>query len=397
VSRTPHALSLERAPTAAPAFDYVLVGGGLQNGLTALALLAKDPNCRLAIVEREATFGGNHTWCFHSEDLGGDAPDWFCPLVVCRWSGYDVRFPAYERTLEQAYGAISSTQLDQVLTAQLAGAPHAQHILGDAEHLGPNHVTLADGRALHAKVVIDARGPEQSLDMPVAGFQKFFGIELTVRAGTAPPRPILMDATVEQRGGFRFVYVLPFSGTRVLLEDTIYATDATLDTASAQAALLAYAAQLGLEVTGSLRTEQGVLPLPRRWATASRGELPIRAGYAGGYFHPTTGYSLPAAFAFAELVASSSSQSNLMDNLDYLRTRLAVQQRFATWLNRLLFDGFEPSKRYVVLERFYRLDAGAIARFYALRTTPLDRARLLCGRPPRGFRWSGLAAAGGSA
>jgi len=38
-----------------------------------------------------------------------------------------------------------------------------------------------------------------------------------------------------------------------------------------------------------------------------------------------------------------------------------------------------------VLERFYRLPESSIARFYALSTTAFDRARILCGRPPRGM------------
>ncbi len=49
--------------------DYALVGGGLQNGLLALALRAARPAARLALVERGATLGGNHTWCFHAGDL----------------------------------------------------------------------------------------------------------------------------------------------------------------------------------------------------------------------------------------------------------------------------------------------------------------------------------------
>jgi lycopene beta-cyclase len=37
------------------------------------------------------------------------------------------------------------------------------------------------------------------------------------------------------------------------------------------------------------------------------------------------------------------------------------------------------------MERFYELPEPSIARFYALSTTAFDRARSLCGRPPRGL------------
>ena len=54
---------------ASPVFDYLLIGGGLQNALIALAVLTRDPEARVCLVERGATLGGNHLWCFHGLDL----------------------------------------------------------------------------------------------------------------------------------------------------------------------------------------------------------------------------------------------------------------------------------------------------------------------------------------
>ena len=48
----------------------------------------------------------------------------------------------------------------------------------------------------------------------------------------------------------------------------------------------------------------------------------------------------------------------------------------------MLFRAAEPQERYRVLERFYRLDAGLIARFYAGQSSMFDRARILAGKPP---------------
>jgi lycopene beta-cyclase len=52
----------------------------------------------------------------------------------------------------------------------------------------------------------------------------------------------------------------------------------------------------------------------------------------------------------------------------------------------MLFRAAEPAHRYRVLERFYRLPEATIARFYAGGVTPLDRVRLLAGRPPVSVR-----------
>jgi lycopene beta-cyclase len=61
------------------------------------------------------------------------------------------------------------------------------------------------------------------------------------------------------------------------------------------------------------------------------------------------------------------------------------QLRYCLLLNRLFFDAFAPEERRNVIERFYRLPPEAVRRFYAMTLTRTDRARILCGRPPRGF------------
>jgi lycopene beta-cyclase len=63
----------------------------------------------------------------------------------------------------------------------------------------------------------------------------------------------------------------------------------------------------------------------------------------------------------------------------------------------MLFGAFAPQERYHVLERFYRLPESTIRRFYALETLAMDRARILCGRPPRGFSLRRLLASGAPA
>jgi lycopene beta-cyclase len=195
-----------------------------------------------------------------------------------------------------------------------------------------------------------------------------------------------MDATVQQRDGFRFMYVLPFAEDRVLVEDTTYSDSPELDSELSRREILNYAEQQGLVVRDCVREERGVLPLPTTMLpTRPAANAPLRAGYGGGYFHPTTGYSLPVALRLAEHVAQRWPGPLLDSAFDELFTQHQKQFRYCLWLNRLLFGGFAPERRYEVLARFYRLPTATIARFYALNTTGLDRARILCGRPPRGF------------
>jgi lycopene beta-cyclase len=249
-------------------------------------------------------------------------------------------------------------------------------------------VTLDGGQRLSASLVVDARGPEHAV-MAAGGYQKFLGLELAVE-GNAPDVPMLIDATVEQHDGFRFVYVLPWAIDRLLVEDTYYSRFPELDAAALRERALQHASGLGLRVREVLREEHGVLPIPTRLEAQPQCAPPLRAGYAGGLFHPTTGYSLPVAVRLALYLAGRPAHAALgEDYARWLRTHRR-QVRFCLFLNRMLFSAFAPEQRYHVLERFYRLPSETIRRFYALETSAADRARILCGRPPKGFsigRW----------
>ena len=371
-------------------FDYLLVGGGLQNALIALAVLQRDAGARVGLVERGPTLGGNHLWCFHGLDLSEAGQRLVAPLVVQRWDGYTVRFPGFERQLATPYAAVSSERLAAHVASVFAAHPRSRLLLGrHVEQVSAQSMVLDGGEALHGRVVIDARGPE-AFDPErelVIGYQKFVGLELELEQPTTLSAPIVMDATVRQEDGFRFVYALPLSPTRVLVEDTYFADGPALDVPTLRTRALSYAQQLGLAISRIQREESGVLPLPSA-APASRPGSPFRAGYAGGWFHPTTGYSFPIAARLALHVARTTPETLFDSSFRALASEHARQQRFACLLNRLLFQAVPPDARRNVLERFYRLPEASIARFYALSTTAFDRARIVCGRPPRGLSLS---------
>ena len=124
-------------------YDYAIVGGGLQGGLLALALAARRPRARIAIVERGETLGGNHTWCFHAGDLPARTRDYVEPLVEWRWPGYSVAFPGHARELSEPYSGASSERLDRVVKAIFSERVGCDLLFDTtAEDIGARTVTL---------------------------------------------------------------------------------------------------------------------------------------------------------------------------------------------------------------------------------------------------------------
>jgi lycopene beta-cyclase len=369
-------------------FDYLLVGGGLGNALIALALFEANPSARVGMVEQSAVLGGNHLWCFHAGDVDASATRFVSQLVTTSWPRYEVRFPELSRTLEESYAAVSSARLHAVLCEAFARRPGSRLFLESrATLVTADSVKLDRGTELHAAVVIESRGPEALPATARAGYQKFLGLELKLRRPSPISHPTLMDALVPQRDGFRFMYALPLASDRVLLEDTYFSDTKELDRGQLEAEIFRYAAEHGFEIEQVVREEVGVLPLPTRLPRVENPAPfgPLIAGYQGGWFHPVTGYSFPVAARVASAVASASPSELRARVWPKLLREQRAQLRYCLLLNKMFFGAFAPDQRRNVIERFYGMPPETVRRFYAMTLSHGDRARILCGRPPRGF------------
>ncbi|MBB4087004.1 MULTISPECIES: lycopene beta-cyclase CrtY [Sphingomonas] len=367
------------------ACDVAIVGAGLAGSLVALALKGRHPDLDVRLVDAGDSIGGNHLWSFFGSDVAR-ADRWIVERAVAHaWASYDVAFPAHGRTIAQPYYSIESSRLDRVVRATL---PEQALLLGrKALGVSATAVVLADGDRIEAKGVIDTRGTGD-LSTLDCGWQKFVGRELALAAPHGRERPVVMDATVKQVDGYRFVYVLPFGADRIFVEDTYYSTSADLNRGAIVPRLERYAAAMDWDVTEVVREEAGVLPVAMGgnfeayWR--SGGAKTPKAGMRAGLFHPTTGYSLPDAIRTASAIAARRDFAGAdLHDLTYGLARDAWDARkFYRMLDTMLFRAAEPEERYRVLERFYRLAPGLIGRFYAGQSTMADKARILTGRPP---------------
>lgn len=366
-----------------PEYDLVLVGAGLANGLIALRAVQRRPGLRVCLVDGAARAAGNHTWCFHAGDVSPAAHGWLGPLQAQSWPDQDVSFPQLRRRIACSYHALTSGHLRAVLE-QL---PLRWELGVAAEELTPTTVRLADGRMLHAHAVIDGRGQRRSGALEVRA-QKFVGVEVRTEQPHGVARPMIMDADLEQRDGYRFLYLLPFGPDRLLIEDTRYSDAMALERPSVRADALAYAQARGWRIAEVLREEDGVLPvalggdIAAFWDEGAPGLA--RSGLAAALFHPVTGYSLPDAVRLADVIAAlpALDAAAVYRATRGLSEKLWRERSYYRYLSRLLFQAADPLERWRVLRRFHTLSEGLIARFYAAELTAADKVRILVGKPP---------------
>ncbi len=365
--------------------DLAIVGAGLAGGLAALALVQRHPSLQVLLIDAERVVGGNHVWSFFGSDVAASDRWIVAPVIAHSWQGYDIAFPSHARTLDATYYSIESERLD----AAVRGAMRPDRLMlgRRVESVSATTVVLADGQRIEARGVIDARGVGDLSALDV-GWQKFLGRELVLDQGHDRTRPVVMDATVEQTDGYRFVYCLPTAPNRMFVEDTYYSDTPDLDRDVIAGRVHDYARAKGWRVTQPSREEAGVLPVAMGgdfeayWRSSGSGIAKI--GMRAGLFHPTTGYSLPDAVRSAAMLARMTdfTGSALHEATQALARASWDARGFYRMLDTMLFRAAEPDERYRVLERFYRLSPALVGRFYAGRSSLMDKARILTGKPP---------------
>ena len=367
-------------------YDIAIVGGGLAGGLTALAIHRAHPAMRIALVEAGESFGGNHRWSWFEHDLGQQATELLSGFKATGWTGgNEVRFPAHRRQLAANYRSLDSRDFDAHLRRQL---PQDAILTGTrATGLAADRIEIGGNPDIKARAVIDCRDAVPSEHL-AGGWQVFLGQHLRTGAPHGIERPVIMDATVDQPGAYRFIYLLPLGEDEIFVEDTYYADSPVLDREMLARRIEDYAKAKGWRAE-VIHEETGVLPVITGGDFAAyRASLQqpgvALSGARGGFVHPLTSYTMPIAAANALAIAGAAHLpgTRLADFVEKRAHDHWRGTRFYRLLGKMLFDAAIPEERYRVFERFYRLPEPLIERFYAARSTRFDKLRILSGKPP---------------
>jgi lycopene beta-cyclase len=129
--------------------------------------------------------------------------------------------------------------------------------------LGPTHVILDSGERIEA-APCSTRAAARPKGWSSAGRSSSASCS-PFRRATASPDPIVMDATVEQHDGYRFVYCLPFSPTELFVEDTYYSDGPEIDRDLLRDRIGDYAAAQGWQIAGAAARSMALC----RWSPAA--------------------------------------------------------------------------------------------------------------------------------
>ena len=194
----------------------VIAGGGLAACLAALAMARHRPEVPLLIVEEAETFGGEGVHHFPLDELGDGGAALVDPVGLERWPGFYVVFPGFSRKLKAEWAGFAAADLHRLMIGTLAAK---QYRLGTkVVAVREDALVLDGGEEIRAEGAIDARGAASVSALDLI-YRVQLERDLRLKAPHRLDRPVLVDASVDQAGGLRFMQCLPLGEDRLMVAD----------------------------------------------------------------------------------------------------------------------------------------------------------------------------------
>jgi len=300
-------------------FDVIIVGGGLA-GLMQADILADDPSpdLRVAIIDPDPESLSSKT--FASWRLKTSPPHRYADCIENRWErfritsndGQPVIQDFGEYYYERIPGDILLSKIRQRLDTDARFKKIRDSVIDILETTPREHlaqaavVTTASGQTLSTKRVLNS----VTVQKPEV-LQYFLGFELETESDHFDPQLVdLMDFRLEQAGEVRFVYILPFSRRRALVEFTVFAAK-RISSDECETLLRDYiATKLCLPSFRIIKVESGAIPMtlsPESLFSPAHVHSVIDViGGAAGMVKPSTGYSFQRNLAYLTSPARKS-------------------------------------------------------------------------------------------
>ena len=279
--------------------DYLIVGGGAA-GLSLAYHIAQEPllaSKKVLLIEPEAKEVNDRTWSFWT-----DEPGMFDGIVAHEWRKIAFRSPGFERVFDLGryrYQTINGLDYYRFVRRALVDNPQFSFVRGQVSHLENTpagvRATTAEG-TFSARYAFDSRPPNLAkMKQPQKHrylLQHFVGWEIETETDEFDPAVVeFMDFRGEQQHEARFIYVLPFTPRKALVEYTLFSAT-PLPKAEYEVAIRAYlATTLGVKRYRITAEEVGAIPMTDHPLPAHQGAHIINLGTRGGRAKPSTGYA----------------------------------------------------------------------------------------------------------
>jgi len=391
----------------ADTYDLVILGGGCAGLSLAMALAAEGERCpRTLIIESRAEYTNDRTWCYWKDASSGEPystrHSWQTMQVTHAGQSVSLDCGAtpYQMVEAQDFYAAAQTLIDQQPNIALRlGAS----VIGEPSFIGSgNDVWRIRTNAgnVTARSIVDTRAPQQPRLDGATLWQSFYGREVECSVAVFNPLSLdLMNFLPPNTRDVPFVYVLPITPTRALIEVTIFGAMPLKPEALCARLDVAIAERVGSAPFKTLRSEHGILPMGLAQKSTGRSATNlhkkpepthksyVRVGVMAGGARPSTGYAFQRIQCWADNCAHAlvSDGHPIGHQPDPLPLRL-MDQIFLDVLRA------NPSRGGAIFfSLFSRADPARVIRFLSGDAGLIDSLAVIAAMPVLPFVKAALA------
>ncbi len=290
--------------TAEP-FDLIILGGGCAGLSLSMALAARGLACpRTLVIEPRTEYTNDRTWCFWNDQAA--------PLpypIQHRWHRMRVSEGGRSVSLDCGplpYHLLAAQDFYAAAQASIDGQPKialqmGTSVVGEPSRSGDLWTVRTTTGRVTARAVVDTRPAQLPRLDGAALWQSFYGQEIECSEPVFDPLAMdLMDFLAPDARHVPFVYVLPVTPTRALVEVTVFGATPLAPRELSTRLAAAVAARVGGAPFKVLRSEHGILPMGLSDAPKSAHPSFARVGVMAGAARPSTGYAFQRIQRWAE-------------------------------------------------------------------------------------------------
>ncbi len=334
----------------------------------------------ITLVDRDRKQSNDRTWCFWETGEG-----FFEDIVFHRWQQLDFYTTGFHRGFDigpYQYKMIRGRDFYTYCLDEIARQPNVKLVHADIQRIlpaGKSVAVIIDGKeqVLSAEMVFNTALRDSPAKDDLMLLQHFKGWVIETATDVFDPtRGTLMDFRIPQSRGTSFVYVLPFTARKALVEFTLFTADLLRDE-EYEAGLHDYLQQYVKPGSYTvLEKEFGVIPMTTQRFQFMRDGY-YQAGTAGGQTKASSGYT----FQFIQKHTSSIVNSLLRGDFPNGVAKDPSRFRFYddTLLHILYYRKLEGAD--IFRDMFRRNDPRQIFKFLDNETSLPEDLRIISTLP----------------
>jgi len=294
-------------------FDIIIAGAGA-SGLTLAYLLKglKTTQKSILIIDKDQKSTNDRTWCFWEKDI-----NLFEDLVFQSWSKLEISTPDWSKKFEidpYVYKMIRGIDFYDFVKNEIEKSS-IEWVKEEIISIKDNGLVQTTSNTYEGQYVFDSTFDPNSLKKEKTNtlLQHFYGKIIEI------PDPIFdndtatyMDFQVDQEGDCRFGYILPFNGSKALVEYTLFNKHLLTDEQYKER-LDEYIASLGIEQYDMIEEEFGVIPMSDHAFKIKRSQHVYNIGIKGGFAKASTGYTFLRSQKILKKMVDNLQQNIALD------------------------------------------------------------------------------------